>query len=52
MSRLYRFLLRLWGTRKAPCAATRLRWRIVWATTYDHCVSYRELAEELAESRP
>lgn len=45
-----RLLLRLWGTRHAPCVDVGTRLTLVWRTTWRHCWPYSRLARQLADT--
>ena len=49
--KIYRFLLRMWGTRNANCDSFLLRCAIVWTTTYRHCWNYNNLAHDISIGR-
>lgn len=51
LTKIDRFLMRLWGTRKANCDSFLLRCKIVWATTWRHCWNYNNLECDISLGR-
>lgn len=51
LTKIHRFLIRLWGTRHAKCDSFLLRCKIVWSTTWRYCWNYNSLACDISIGR-